>query len=305
MTRSITPAELASLDRLGRLEVTGLQAWAYHGVFADERRDGQVFGVDVAWWLDLSPAAASDDLAQTIDYGQVAHDAIDLVQGEPVDLIETVAELVADGLLARHPMAYVQVSIHKPQAPLAVGFDDVVATTALRTRSASSQPTPTRPVVFSLGSNLEPRWSYLQFAATALITSPSLARVRLSPVYQTVAVGPAQPDFLNAVVLAESNRPARTLLERALTIERLARRRRDIAHGPRTLDIDLIAVGDEVSQEMTLTLPHPRAHQRAFVLRPWSDLDPTAQLSGRPIVDWLAEVGDQGLTRQPDALWQP
>jgi len=299
MTRPVTPAELAQLSRLDRLMVAGLEVWAHHGVFAAERRDGQLFRIDLTWWLDLSAAGVSDDLADTTDYGRVARDAIDLVSGQPVDLIETVAARVADALLARYPMTYVQVSLHKPQAPLAVTFDDVVVTTSIRARDPVS-----RRVVFSLGSNLEPRWSYLQFAVSALAATPGLSGLRVSPVYQTAAVGdPPQPDFLNAVVLADSALSARDLLDRALTIEQLAHRTREIVHGPRTLDIDLIAVGDETSHDPALTLPHPRAHERAFVLQPWYDLDPAACLSGHNVGYWLRHTTDQVVDPQPEPLW--
>jgi len=281
--------------------LSGIEVWAYHGVLAQERRTGQRFIVDLAWWLDASPAAATDDLTRTIDYGAVAALVTAVLQQDPVNLIETLAYRVRDAVLARFPMACLAVTIHKPDAPLTVPFADVAFTTA----PAGHAP---QPVVLSLGSNLEPRTEYLQFAVTALATTPGLTNVRVSPTYETAAQGDLdQPDFLNAVVLAESRLPAPALLRRALDIEALAGRERPApgTHGPRTLDIDLIAVGAERSDTPELTLPHPRAAQRRFVLAPWLDLDPAASLDGVPLTTLLPGTQDQAVRRWPSVLFTP
>lgn len=105
--------------------LTGIRGTGHHGVFAEERRDGQEFIVDVALDVDLLRSAASDDLADTVDYGTVASDIHALITGEPHDLIETLAEGIATVCL-RHPaVEAVTVTVHKPQAPITVPFDDV------------------------------------------------------------------------------------------------------------------------------------------------------------------------------------
>jgi dihydroneopterin aldolase/2-amino-4-hydroxy-6-hydroxymethyldihydropteridine diphosphokinase len=327
MSRALDDADWARMRRLDRMEVTGIEAWAHHGVFDFERRDGQLFVVDVAWWQDFAGAAHHDDLALTTHYGDLASYVVELVQAEPVDLIETVAARLRDALLDRFPMEYITVTLHKPHAPLSVTFDDVrLSLTGARERdeddheenrvrgtdpsatASRALAQPVRQVVFSIGSNIEPRWDYLQFAVTALATTPGLTDVRVSPVYETTPVGvTGHPDYLNAVVIGTSTMPAHTLLHRGLEIESLARRvrRSDDDHPPRTLDIDLIAVGDEIHNDKELTLPHPRAHERAFVLKPWLDLDPDAVVGGRPVVDWLTDQSDQFAGRLSQTLFMP
>jgi 7,8-dihydroneopterin aldolase/epimerase/oxygenase len=105
--------------------LTGLRARAHHGVFAFERANGQEFVVDVTARLDLAPAATGDDLAATVHYGELAAEVVAAVERDPVDLIETVAERVAGVVLAHAAVHSVEVTVHKPQAPIEVPFTDV------------------------------------------------------------------------------------------------------------------------------------------------------------------------------------
>jgi len=109
-----------------RIEILGITGWGHHGVLDSERRDGQEFHVDIALGVDIAAAAANDDLAQTIDYSVVAEQAHAIVVGEPFDLIETLAQRIADSCLAMPGLAYVEVAVHKPSAPIPVPFDDVI-----------------------------------------------------------------------------------------------------------------------------------------------------------------------------------
>ncbi|MBC7589585.1 MAG: dihydroneopterin aldolase [Salinibacterium sp.] len=126
------------MNPLDTITLTGLRANGFHGVFEEERREGQVFIVDVVVHLDFAAAAASDDLEQTVHYGVLAEEVVAAVESDPVDLIETVAERVAAVVLTHTPVKVVVVTVHKPSAPITVGFDDVSVTI---TRSA--RPTPT------------------------------------------------------------------------------------------------------------------------------------------------------------------
>ncbi|WP_295628056.1 dihydroneopterin aldolase [uncultured Corynebacterium sp.] len=119
-----------------RIALTGLAVRGNHGVFDHEKRDGQDFSCDVTLWLDFAAAAATDDLAETVDYGAVAQTAHDIIAGPPRDLIETVAVEIAEALLDgddRELLHAVEVTIHKPQAPIPLEFGDV-AVTARRSR---------------------------------------------------------------------------------------------------------------------------------------------------------------------------
>ena len=108
-----------------RIELRGLRVRGHHGVFEHERRDGQEFLVDVTVWMDLAPAAASDDLVDTLHYGELAERTAAIVAGEPSNLIETVAARVADMALADARVRAVEVALHKPQAPIPLEFADV------------------------------------------------------------------------------------------------------------------------------------------------------------------------------------
>jgi 2-amino-4-hydroxy-6-hydroxymethyldihydropteridine diphosphokinase len=157
-----------------------------------------------------------------------------------------------------------------------------------------------RPVVIALGSNLGDRLANLQ-QGLSVLCGDGLDCQAVSAVFQTVPVGgPAQDDYLNAVVLARSSLPADEILRRCQRAEDALGRVRTVRWGPRSLDVDIIAYGTEVSSDPDLTLPHPRAHERAFVLAPWLDVAPEAYLPGHGRVrDLLAAAGDGGVQPMP------
>lgn len=117
-----------------RITLTGLRGYGYHGVFEHERREGQDFIVDVEIALDTRPAARSDHVADTVHYGELAEEVVAVIEGDPVDLVETLAQRIADAALARPGVTGARVTVHKPSAPITVPFTDV-AVTIERTRS--------------------------------------------------------------------------------------------------------------------------------------------------------------------------
>jgi dihydroneopterin aldolase len=129
----------AGLDGSDRIALRGLRVRGRHGVYEHERRDGQDFVVDITVWLDLAPAAASDDLTDTLNYGELAHRAAAIVGGPPADLIETVAGRIADDVLTDPRVRAVEVTLHKPQAPVPLEFGDV-AVVVHRTRTPVPAP---------------------------------------------------------------------------------------------------------------------------------------------------------------------
>ncbi len=155
--------------------------------------------------------------------------------------------------------------------------------------------------VLSIGSNVGDRARHLQTGVDVLAARVGV--VAVSPVYDTDPVGgPEQPPYLNAVVVTGPASPG-ALLEAAQAAEQRAGRVRGQRWGPRTLDVDVIACGDAVSADPWLTLPHPRAHERAFVLAPWHDLDPAAVLPGHgPVAALLAALGSGGVRRRDDIV---
>ncbi|MEV7534792.1 2-amino-4-hydroxy-6-hydroxymethyldihydropteridine diphosphokinase [Streptomyces hydrogenans] len=161
-----------------------------------------------------------------------------------------------------------------------------------------------RWAVLALGANLGNRLENLQGAVDALGDTPGLRVKVVSPVYETEPWGvepDSQPSYLNAVALVKTTLPPSSLLERAHAVEEAFLRVRDERWGARTLDVDIITYADVVSDDPVLTLPHPRAHQRAFVLAPWHDADPEAQLPGHgPVAALLAAVDRAGVTPRTD-----
>ena len=162
---------------------------------------------------------------------------------------------------------------------------------------------PISKVVLSLGSNMGDSAAILQEAVDFLAETPDLMLVDVSPVYQTKPVGGIeQDDFLNLIVVAESTLEPLTILDRAQAIEDNFGRVRDVRFGPRTLDIDVIMVGKRISED-NIELPHPRAHERAFVLVPWLDIDPNGDIAGQgPIAELIDEVDTSLVTRRDDIV---
>ncbi|MFH8240031.1 2-amino-4-hydroxy-6-hydroxymethyldihydropteridine diphosphokinase [Streptomyces sp. NPDC018321] len=162
---------------------------------------------------------------------------------------------------------------------------------------------PKRAVV-ALGANLGNRLETLQGAIDALEDTPGVRVKEVSPVYETEPWGvdpDSQPSYFNAVVILKTTLPPSSLLERAHAVEEAFHRVRDERWGPRTLDVDIVAYADVVSDDPQLTLPHPRAHERAFVLAPWHDVDPEAQLPGHgAIADLLDAVTREGVAPRAD-----
>ncbi len=155
------------------------------------------------------------------------------------------------------------------------------------------------PTVLSLGSNVGDRLAYLQSGVD--LVGRRLGVHAVSPVYETDPVGgPVQEPYLNAVLLTAVERPYDALAV-AREAEGAAGRERTVRWGPRTLDVDVICVDDVRSDDAELTLPHPRAHERAFVLAPWLDAEPDAVLPGAgPVAEVLAVVGRGGVRRRDD-----
>ncbi|MGP2438280.1 2-amino-4-hydroxy-6-hydroxymethyldihydropteridine diphosphokinase [Streptomyces sp. JW3] len=161
-----------------------------------------------------------------------------------------------------------------------------------------------RRAVIALGANLGNRLETLQGAIDALEDTPGVRVKGVSPVYETEPWGVdpgSQPAYFNAVVVLKTTLPPSSLLERAHAVEEAFHRVREERWGPRTLDVDIVAYADVVSDDPQLTLPHPRAHERAFVLAPWHDVDPDAALPGRgPVADLLGAVGREGVSPRAD-----
>jgi len=288
-----------------RIHLRGVEAFGYHGVLPDEKRDGQPFVVDVVMELDLATAGGSDELDDTVSYAEIAGEVVARITGPSFDLIERLAEVVADDVLRHRLVDAATVTVHKPQAPVGQPFTDV-AVEVNRTRGV--------PVVVALGANLGDARATLESAVRAVADLPGMRVRAVSPLVETDPVGgPDQPTYLNAVLVGDTTLDPDDLLRRLHEIEADHGRTREVRWGARTLDLDLIQVGTPASgsevrrEEPALTLPHPRAHERGFVLVPWSLADPAATIRAdgqvRPVADLVGEVDTSGVRPGPD--WSP
>ena len=181
-------------------------------------------------------------------------------------------------------------------------------TRAALTRAALSRAALSRAAL-ALGANLGDPTAALRNAVAALRAHPDVHVEAVSGLWRTVAVGgPQQQDYLNAVVLVDTTLDARALLDVAHEVEAAAGRIRDVRWGPRTLDVDMLAYADQHSDDPELTLPHPRAHERRFVLAPWAQVDAAHALTppglpGRTVAEWAELVVDQQVTLVDGGSW--
>lgn len=292
-----------------RIRLSGVSAFGTHGVLEAEHRTAQRFVVDVTLELDLLPAGRSDDLADTVSYADVATDVVRIVEGPHVDLVETLAARIADAALARAGVEAVEVVVHKPDAPIDVPFADV----AVQIRRESEHK-----VVIALGANDGDPRRTLTSAVRAVAAIEGLRVDGVSELFETDPVGgPEQPVYLNAVLMGHTRLAPHTVLRRLHEVEADHGRVRRVRWGPRTLDLDLVQHGDPLAgddvvvETESLVLPHPRAHERGFVLVPWAQVDPQATLRMRgravPVSELVARLDADGLLAgvRTAGAWHP
>ncbi|NMM93732.1 2-amino-4-hydroxy-6- hydroxymethyldihydropteridin e pyrophosphokinase [Bifidobacterium sp. DSM 109957] len=317
------------------ITLTGVRANGTHGVLDFEHERAQPFIVDAVLYLDLAAAGRSDALNDTVDYGRAAKAIVEVIEGAHVDLIERLAQLIADRILDIEPVTAVDVTVHKPHAPITVPFDDV-AVSISRTRAttgraaagtdtavsnadistgaeaAHSAPAsnipPLHHAVVALGGNVGEVAQTLRAAVRDIDALAGTQVTGISPLYRTAAWGMADgtPDFLNAVVEIETTMGSHELLAALQGIEAAHGRVREDHWQSRPLDLDIIDFDGVTSADPDLCLPHPRAWQRAFVLAPWNALNPNARLAGAHgglVTDLLAQAADRDAVRLDCEDW--
>jgi 2-amino-4-hydroxy-6-hydroxymethyldihydropteridine diphosphokinase len=157
--------------------------------------------------------------------------------------------------------------------------------------------------VVALGSNLGDRFDYLQKAVNEINSSKEIKVSKISSVYETLPVGgPEQGNYLNAVISLNTELEADELLLKLLLIELNLGRQREIAWGPRTIDLDLIWFEDQTINLENLVLPHPRAHERCFVIKPWLEIEPSARIGNTEIQEFLKDLDCSGVNLFPNRL---
>ena len=338
------------------IALKGLGALANHGVYDFERTQEQRFSADVVMWIET--AGTTDDIAATVSYADIADETMAVLTGNPVDLIETLAETIASRVMSHEGVVGTEVTVHKPDAPINHPFADVSVTvrrgetdamplslslkgiyeaedgsvltgeieaygraqapspaqqkkTAPTRKRRGEHAAPARPedtsrpahlrarrVVLAIGGNLGDVPVTLMHTVEALSYMEGFQIEDVSPIMRTkpvLAPGQApQPDYWNAVVVGSAIATPDELFAQTSRIERELGRERHERWGARSIDIDIIQVEGLASSDPVLTLPHPRAKERAFVLAPWLLCDPNAVLEGvGRVCDLLATTPDR------------
>ena len=273
-----------------RVFVSDLCLFARHGVFPEEKRLGQKFFLDIDCRLIPGPGGIADDYARTLCYDGLCRLAAEVSDAGPFDLIETLAERIADAVLARHPsVASVRVEVRKPAAPLSAMVDHVgvEATRIRRWRMA-----------LSLGSNLGDKERNLRLALAHLAASDGVEIDGVSRLYRTAPWGKTDQDwFVNACATGWTVLEPVAMMKLCRRVELAVGRMPGLRWGPRLIDVDLLHMDDLRVETGELTLPHREMWNRAFVLEPLAEIAPELAITGRRV----AEEADRVMRADPGA----
>jgi len=261
-----------------RVFVEGLKIFARHGVFEEERRRGQTFAIDISCELDPLDEPLGDDLSSTVNYGELSDIAAEVFAGGPYNLVETLAERIATAILDRFPRVFkARVKVAKTLPPIDA-LADAVGAEVLRARRAS--------VALSLGSNIGDKAKAIRRALDRLERDPRIALLAASRLFRTAPWGKTDQDwFINACALIETSLPPEALLKRLKVIERQVGRTSSVRWGPRVIDIDIVDYAGRTLRTPSLTLPHPEALNRPFVMIPLADVAADRLIAGRRVGD--------------------
>lgn len=248
------------------IRIDDLDVYAHHGVFPEEKEKGQHFYVNLVLYTDTRGAGQKDELTLSTHYGEVCHLVTKWMQEHQYDLIETVAETVAEQILLQYPLVWAaDVEIRKPQAPIGLPFGSV----SVRIHRGWHR------VYVALGSNMGDRKKYLQMGVNAMRRRKEFRLKKVSSWQQTKPYGGVeQEDFLNGVMEIETLLTPRELLEYLHEVEQSADRKREVHWGPRTLDLDILLYDDLVMESAELIIPHVDMQNRDFVLGPMAEIAP-------------------------------
>ena len=251
---------------MDKISIDKLVVFGNHGVFEAENMLGQKFLVSVVVYTDTRKAGLTDDLACSVNYGDVSRDILKFFQNNTFKLIETVAEKLAQELLLRYDLAEkVDVKIEKPWAPVAIPVDSVSVEISRGWHRA----------YIATGSNMGDKKAYLDRAVALLDATDDCSVIRVSDYLVTEPYGGVeQDDFLNGALELKTLLTPYELLNLLHEIEADANRERIIHWGPRTLDLDILLYDDEVIDAPDLHIPHIEMHLRDFVLIPMAEIAP-------------------------------
>jgi dihydroneopterin aldolase/2-amino-4-hydroxy-6-hydroxymethyldihydropteridine diphosphokinase len=246
------------------ISIKGLKFYAKHGVLDAEKEMGQYFSLDIKFYLET---VNSDDLiSKTVHYGDLSSEAVKFCSTTRFDLIETLVNKLSTHLLIKYPLIQkLNLTLHKPHAPIKEHFDDVLINIE-RERCIS---------YLALGSNLGDTTSHLNSVKEAIENNPNVELIKSSTYIVTPPYGVIdQPDFLNAVIKVKTIYTLTELLKFTQSLEKSAKRVKVRHWGERTLDVDILFYGDKIHFSDDLIVPHPQIALRSFVLEPMCEIEP-------------------------------
>ena len=250
------------------IHVEELTVFANHGVLPEENRLGQKFLISLDLYLDISKAAKTGELSQSIDYAKVCQSVTEWMRKESYPLIETVAERLSEKLLLSYPLLEkVKVTVKKPWAPIHLPLEYVSVSISRAWHT----------VYLGVGSNLGDKEKNIK-EAIRLFREDAFCRVeKVSPLIVTEPVGGVvQDDFLNGALAVKTLYSPQELLDKIGEIEKALKRERIIHWGPRTIDVDILLYDQEIIRTPDLFIPHIEMEKRKFVLEPLSEIAPEA-----------------------------
>ncbi len=255
---------------MDNITIEKLHIYAYHGVHASEKENGQDFYVSAVLFIDLYRAGHSDALEDTVNYSDAAKLIHRVFTAEKYDLIERAATAVAEALLDRYPsLGSAAIRVDKPDAPIGLEFDTVSVNITLSRHTA----------YLGIGSNMGDRQGFIDKALAMLDETPGISVTAKSSIIETEPYGGVEQDpFLNGVVEICTYMSPYALLDRLHEIENACGRVRTVHWGPRTLDLDILLYDDLHMNEKELTIPHPDMKNREFVLKPLAEIAPHIRL---------------------------
>lgn len=251
---------------MDKLYIKDLEVFAYHGVFPEEKKLGQKFLISVTLTLDMREAAITGDLTKSVHYGELCYALEDEFKKESYDLIETAGEMLTTYVLTHYPMvSQVSIMIKKPWAPILKSMDTVAIEINRGWHEA----------FIGLGTNMGDRSQNLADAVEGIKNTPGIEILSQSSVIETEPWGYTDQDaFLNSVLKIKTWLPPQELMSLLLEIELDLKRERTIHWGPRTMDLDILFYDSLVSDNPHVILPHPRVHERAFVMESMAEIAP-------------------------------
>ena len=248
------------------INIKNLAVYGKHGVLEAEKQYRQRFDVSASLYLDLRCAGKADDLNETVDYAEVCLAIKSFIEDNSFDLIETVAEGLAEKLLIENPgMQRVWLEVSKPEARINAEFETVSVEVERGRHTA----------YIALGTNMGDREAYLGLALEEIENAHGCSVVSVSSFINTTPYGVVeQDDFLNACAEVETLLTPHELLSLLQEIENKAGRERSVKWGPRTLDLDILLYDDDIISDSVLRVPHPEMHKRGFVLLSLCEIAP-------------------------------